>query len=108
MDSQVVLVAVDLTDAELAGIEAELDKQAKALSRVDIVRESIAKSNIVRVKTVAEALQFSNDYAPEHLIIHLQDTEAAVPLVENAGSVFVGPYSPERYGVTGMTTSFLC
>ena len=107
MDSQVVLVAVDLTDAELAAIEAELDKQAKALSRVDIVRESIAKSNIVRVKTVAEALQFSNDYAPEHLIIHLQDAKAAVPLVENAGSVFVGPYSPERYGVTSMTTLLL-
>ncbi|KAI0732936.1 histidine biosynthesis trifunctional-protein [Fomitopsis betulina] len=98
VDSQVVLVAVDLADAELTAIEAELDKQAKALSRVHIVRESIAKSNIVRVQTVAEALQFSNDYAPEHLIIHLQDAKAAVPLVENAGSVFVGPYSPESCG----------
>ncbi|EPT03752.1 hypothetical protein FOMPIDRAFT_1115473 [Fomitopsis schrenkii] len=98
VDSQVVLVAVDLADAGLAAIEAELDKQAKALSRVAIVRESIAKSNIVRVQTVAEALQFSNDYAPEHLIIHLQDARAALPLVENAGSVFVGPYSPESCG----------
>ncbi|KAH9938190.1 histidine biosynthesis trifunctional-protein [Fomitopsis serialis] len=98
VDSQVVLVAVDLSDAELAAIEAELDKQAKALPRVDIVRESISKSNIVKVKTVEDALKFSNDYAPEHLIIHLEEANAAVALVENAGSVFVGPYSPESCG----------
>ncbi|TFY56308.1 hypothetical protein EVJ58_g7714, partial [Rhodofomes roseus] len=98
VDSQVVLVAVDLSGAELAAIEAELDKQAKALPRVDIVRESISKSNIVKVKTVEEALEFSNDYAPEHLIIHLEDAKAAAALVENAGSVFVGPYSPESCG----------
>ncbi|KZT74349.1 histidine biosynthesis trifunctional-protein [Daedalea quercina L-15889] len=98
VDSQVVLVAVDLSDTELAAVEAELDKQAKALTRVDILRESIAKSIIVKVKTVEEALRFSNDYAPEHLIIHLQDAKAAVALVENAGSVFVGPYSPESCG----------
>ncbi|KAH9844267.1 histidine biosynthesis trifunctional-protein [Rhodofomes roseus] len=98
VDSQVVLVAVDLSGAKLAAIEAELDKQAKALPRVDIVRESISKSNIVKVKTVEEALEFSNDYAPEHLIIHLEDAKAAAALVENAGSVFVGPYSPESCG----------
>lgn len=97
VDSQVVLVTVDLADERIAAIEAEVDKQARALTRVDIVRQSISKSIIVKVRTVGEAIDFSNDYAPEHLILHLEDAPAAVAAVENAGSVFVGPYSPERY-----------
>ena len=99
VDSQVVLVAVDLDDARIAEIEAEVDRQARALPRVEIVRQSIPKSIIVRARSVAEAIAFSNDYAPEHLILHLADAPAAVAAVDNAGSVFVGPYSPERYAV---------
>ncbi|KZT12490.1 histidine biosynthesis trifunctional-protein [Laetiporus sulphureus 93-53] len=98
VDSQVVLVAVNLSDEKLAEIERELDTQARALPRVHIVRESISKSNIVKVHSVEEAIRFSNDYAPEHLILHLENANAAVPLVDNAGSVFVGPYSPESCG----------
>ncbi|KAH9943476.1 histidine biosynthesis trifunctional-protein [Epithele typhae] len=97
-DSQVVLVAVRLADAAVAAIEDALDRQARALPRVAIVRQSIAKSIIVRVDSVEEAIAFSNDYAPEHLILHLEDAPAAVAAVENAGSVFVGPYSPESCG----------
>ncbi|EMD40761.1 hypothetical protein CERSUDRAFT_111346 [Gelatoporia subvermispora B] len=98
VDSQVVLVTVNLSDDTVASIEAEVDAQAHALPRVDIVRQSIPKSIIVRTQSVEEALAFSNDYAPEHLILHLRNAPAAVPLVENAGSVFVGPYSPESCG----------
>lgn len=98
VDSQVVLVAVSLTDEQVAAIEDEVDRQAHLLTRVDIVRESVAKSLIVRVDSVAQALAFSNDYAPEHLIMHLEDAPGAVQLVENAGSVFVGPYTPESCG----------
>ncbi|KAA1466450.1 histidine biosynthesis trifunctional-protein [Dentipellis sp. KUC8613] len=98
VDSQVVLVTVDLPESTIDAIEAEVDKQANALSRVDILRQSIPKSIIVRTKTVEEALAFSNDYAPEHLILHLEDASARVALVENAGSVFVGPFSPESCG----------
>lgn len=97
MDSQVVLVAINLTNAQLQAIENEVNKQAKALPRVDIVRESVSKSLIVKATSVEEALTFSNDYAPEHLILHLENAPAAVKLVENAGSVFVGAFSPERY-----------
>jgi hypothetical protein len=96
VDSQVVLIAIDLTDDHLAQIEKEVDEQANALPRVDIVRVSISKSLIVKVKTIGEAFTFSNDYAPEHLILHLDNAAQKVPLVENAGSVFVGPYTPER------------
>jgi len=96
VDSQVVLIAVDLTAEHLAEIEKEVDQQANALPRVDIIRVSISKSLIVKVKTVEEAIAFSNDYAPEHLILHLENASQKVSSVENAGSVFVGPYTPER------------
>ncbi|EIN10451.1 histidine biosynthesis trifunctional-protein [Punctularia strigosozonata HHB-11173 SS5] len=98
VDSQVVLVAVSLSDEQVAKIEDEVDKQARALPRVDIMRVSVAKSIIVKVSTVEEAIAFSNDYAPEHLILHLENASAAVSSVQNAGSVFVGPYSPESCG----------
>jgi len=98
VDSQVVLVAINLTSEHLAQIEKEVDQQATALPRVDILRVSISKSLIVKVKTVEEAFAFSNDYAPEHLILHLENAAQWVPLVENAGSVFVGPFTPESCG----------
>jgi phosphoribosyl-ATP pyrophosphohydrolase/phosphoribosyl-AMP cyclohydrolase/histidinol dehydrogenase len=96
IDSQVVLIGVDLSDSEVSAIEREVDVQAHALPRVDIVRESVKKSLIVKVNSPQEAIAFSNDYAPEHLIIHLRDAASYVKLVENAGSIFVGPYTPER------------
>lgn len=98
VDSQVVLVGVNLTPAHLEAIEAEVDKQARALPRVEIAREAIKKSLIVLTSTLSEALDFSNEYAPEHLILHLADAPGAVALVENAGSVFVGAFSPESCG----------
>ena len=91
-----MLVAISLDKEKLAEIEREVDIQAKVLPRVDIVRQSIAKSLVVEVPTVQDALEFSNDYAPEHLILHLEDAQDVVQLVDNAGSVFVGPWSPER------------
>jgi phosphoribosyl-ATP pyrophosphohydrolase/phosphoribosyl-AMP cyclohydrolase/histidinol dehydrogenase len=90
------LVAIDLKPDHLDAIEREVEVQALALERVDIVRQSIAKSNIVKVANVDEAVAFSNDYAPEHLILHLETAKDQVARVENAGSVFVGPYTPER------------
>jgi len=96
VDSQVVLVAVNLTVEKLAAIENEVDTQAHALSRVDIVRQSVAKSIIVKVSSLEDAVLFSNDYAPEHLILHLENAGETVSSINNAGSIFVGPYSPER------------
>jgi phosphoribosyl-ATP pyrophosphohydrolase/phosphoribosyl-AMP cyclohydrolase/histidinol dehydrogenase len=74
----------------------EVDKQANALPRVDIIKQAIAKSLIVKVDSLEEAMTFSNQYAPEHLILHLEDAPGAVSMVNNAGSVFVGAFSPER------------
>ncbi|KAI7898582.1 histidinol dehydrogenase-domain-containing protein [Cokeromyces recurvatus] len=97
-DSQVVLLAVDLTDEHMKQIEEEVHNQAIALPRCDIIRKSIPHSYSLRVKTLEEAMRFSNDYAPEHLILHLENASKVLDLVDNAGSVFVGPYSPESFG----------
>ncbi|WWD18310.1 histidinol dehydrogenase [Kwoniella shandongensis] len=97
-DSQVVLVGISLTSEHLAAIEEQIDIQAKALPRVKIAREAIKKSLIVLVDTVDEAINFSNEYAPEHLILHLEKAQDAVKDIDNAGSVFVGAFSPESCG----------
>ncbi|KAJ8519386.1 hypothetical protein ONZ45_g3682 [Pleurotus djamor] len=98
VDSQVVLVAVNLSQEKLDDIESEVDKQARALPRSDIVRQSIPKSIIVKVITAEQALEFSNDYAPEHLILHLENARDHLPAIDNAGSVFIGSYTPESCG----------
>lgn len=96
VDSQVVLVAIDLSPSILSDVESQVDDQARALERVDIVRESVSKSIIVQVADIDAALEFSNDYAPEHLILHVKHAADTLARVQNAGSVFVGPFSPER------------
>lgn len=97
-DSQVVLLAVDLPEEHLKAIEEEVHNQAIALPRCDIIRKSIPHSFSLSMKTLEEAMEFSNAYAPEHLILHLEDAPAVLPQVDNAGSVFVGQYSPESFG----------
>ncbi|KIM25151.1 hypothetical protein M408DRAFT_331274 [Serendipita vermifera MAFF 305830] len=98
IDSQVVLVGINLTSNHLSAIEEEVDKQAHQLPRVDIVRKSIAKSLVVQASSLKEAMDFSNDYAPEHLIVNLAETRGVLEMVENAGSVFIGEYTPESCG----------
>ena len=97
-DSQVVLIAVDLDEIQLKAIEDELHSQANALPRVDIVRGAIEHSVTLVVKGIIEAMKFSNDYAPEHLILQVENAEEVVGMVENAGSVFVGAWTPESVG----------
>ncbi|KAJ1817321.1 trifunctional histidinol dehydrogenase [Coemansia sp. RSA 2675] len=97
-DSQAVLLAVDLSAAQMAAIEAEVDAQAARLPRVDIVRQSIPKGFCLHVPSMADALAFSNAYAPEHLILQTDSASDYVKDIVNAGSVFVGHYSPESCG----------
>lgn len=98
VDSQVILIAVGLNETQLGAIEDELHKQATALPRVDIVRGSIEHSITLAVDNIQEAMRLSNEYAPEHLILQVDDAEKVVDLVENAGSVFVGHWTPESVG----------
>ncbi|ORY57243.1 histidinol dehydrogenase [Pseudomassariella vexata] len=98
VDSQVVCIAVDLTEQHLQAIEDELHKQAMALPRVDIVRGAIDHSVTILVKDIDEAMRISNEYAPEHLILQVKDAEKVVDKVMNAGSVFIGKWTPESVG----------
>ncbi|KAJ5936294.1 Histidine biosynthesis trifunctional-protein [Penicillium verhagenii] len=98
VDSQVILIAVDLNEKELLAIENEVDAQARALPRMDIVRGSLEHSVTFVVKDINEAMALSNDYAPEHLILQVDGAEELVEQVSNAGSVFIGPWTPESVG----------
>lgn len=98
VDSQVILLAVGLSPKELAAIEDEIEKQALQLPRVGIVRGSIAHSTILSVNTIDEAIDLSNQYAPEHLILQVKNAAELVPRIDHAGSVFVGDWSPESCG----------
>jgi len=98
VDSQVVLIAIGLSKSQLQAIEEQVDKQANALPRVDIVRKAIDHSVTLTVDSVAKAMELSNKYAPEHLILQIKDAEKAVDFVQNAGSVFIGHWTPESVG----------
>ncbi|KAK4989605.1 trifunctional histidinol dehydrogenase [Elasticomyces elasticus] len=98
VDSQVVLIAVDLSEQQLAAIEDELHAQASALPRVDIVRGAIEHSVTLVTKDIQEAMRLSNMYAPEHLILQVAHAQGVAAMVENAGSVFIGPWTPESVG----------
>ena len=98
VDSQVVLIAVALSQARISAIEEQVDSQANTLPRVDIVRKAIEHSVTIVVENNRDAFELSNIYAPEHLILQIKDAEKSVALVQNAGSVFIGPWTPESVG----------
>lgn len=98
VDSQVILIAIGLTPEQLQAIEMELHSQAVALPRCNIVRGAIAHSVTFLVKTVDEALALSNKYAPEHLILQIANPATVLTNIQNAGSVFVGAWTPESVG----------
>lgn len=98
VDSQVILIAIDLNEQELTAIEDEVDAQARALPRMDIVRGALEHSVTFVVRDINEAMTLSNQYAPEHLILQVDGAEAVVDQVQNAGSVFIGPWTPESVG----------
>jgi histidinol dehydrogenase len=95
-DSQVVLVT---TSAGLAdAVSREVDAQLESLSRRSIAAGALANSRIIIVDDVDAAIAVSNAYAPEHLILQIDEPRRALPALRNAGSVFVGPWTPESVG----------
>jgi histidinol dehydrogenase len=58
----------------------------------------LKNSLLIKSNTIEEAIEFSNDYAPEHLILQIKDSKKYLPKIQNAGSVFLGNYSPESVG----------
>ncbi|KAJ6841110.1 histidinol dehydrogenase, chloroplastic isoform X1 [Iris pallida] len=96
-DSQVVLVIAG-DDVDVAAIETEISKQCASLPRGHFASEALGHSFTVFARDMVEAISFSNLYAPEHLIINVKDAEKWEGLIENAGSVFMGQWSPESVG----------
>ena len=96
VDSQVILVT---TSAELAeNVQHAIETQLKNLPRADIARQALGNSRAIVVDDIAAAIEVSNLYAPEHLILQFADARTAVPDLRNAGSIFVGEWSPESVG----------
>lgn len=95
-DSQVVFIADDFR-VFTETIEA-VENQVKKLSRNEMASKALDHSLFILTDSVKNALEFSNLYAPEHLILALEDFEKYIPMIENAGSVFLGNYSCESAG----------
>ena len=95
-DSQAVLVA---TEEEFVNrVNTELETQLAALPRHEIARKAIGNSYAVITSDLRESMQFSNIYAPEHLIIESDYWQTITSLILNAGSVFLGHLTPESAG----------
>ncbi|EKO3814545.1 histidinol dehydrogenase [Vibrio harveyi] len=95
-DSQVVLVtpspvlADQVTDA--------VQRQLKELSRADIAEQALASSLIIIAESLTQSVSISNYYGPEHLIVQTKNPRELLPLLDNAGSIFLGDWSPESAG----------
>lgn len=95
-DSQALLVTASET---LAGpVAAAIDDQLNRLPRKEITAKALRHSRIIVLENTDQVIEFTNLYAPEHLIIQTRDYAALAERIENAGSVFLGPYTPESAG----------
>lgn len=95
-DSQVLLIT---PHAEIIQpVQIEIDRQLATLPRKDIAEKSLANSQIILVKNMAEAIEITNEYAPEHLIIATRNPREIAHQILHAGSVFLGHYSTESAG----------
>lgn len=95
-DSQVILVST--SENFINKVETEINTQIKALPRQDIAQQAINNSKSILVKSDEEALDLINDYGPEHFIVATQNNDFYVDGIQNAGSVFIGNYTPESAG----------
>ncbi|WP_262147365.1 histidinol dehydrogenase [Chryseobacterium foetidum] len=95
-DSQVIFISTDLK--VLNETIEEVKKQIQVLPRNEFAQQSLNNSHFILLDSVEEALEFSNLYAPEHLILAVKDFEKYIDQIQNAGSVFLGNYSCESAG----------
>ncbi|MEZ4883741.1 MAG: histidinol dehydrogenase [Chitinophagales bacterium] len=95
-DSQVVLVAFE--EELVRNVQFEINRQLEVLPRKDIAAKALQNSLAIIAEDREAALEMVNEYAPEHLIVSLQNARDFAEKVVNAGSVFIGNYSPESVG----------
>jgi len=95
-DSQVILVST--SENLINAVEEEIETQLKVLPRASIAEKAIANSKLIRVKNDQEALDLINEYGPEHFIVCVGNESFYLDGIQNAGSVFIGNYTPESAG----------
>ncbi|MGO2320080.1 MAG: histidinol dehydrogenase [Vibrio toranzoniae] len=95
-DSQVVLVTPSPVAADQ--VTDAVQKQLKELSRANIAQQALASSLIIIAESITQAIAISNFYGPEHLIVQTKNPRELLPLLDNAGSIFLGDWSPESAG----------
>jgi histidinol dehydrogenase len=95
-DSQVILLSpsAGLLDA----VAAEVERQCAELPRAEIATQSLAQSRLIAVESLAQAVEVSNRYAPEHLILQVAEPRALLAGIDSAGSIFLGQWTPESVG----------
>lgn len=95
-DSQVILLTTDscLVDR----VQKEIESQLAVLPRKTIASKALENSKAIVLENVDECLELANEYAPEHLILSVENYLDSIPQIKNAGSVFLGNYSPESAG----------
>lgn len=95
-DSQVLLIST--SESKIEEVQTELNQQLENLPKKDIAQESLKHSKMILVNNKKEMMEMVNEYAPEHLIISTEDADNLAEQVVNAGSVFIGKYTPESAG----------
>ncbi|WP_226421780.1 histidinol dehydrogenase [Vibrio sp. E14] len=95
-DSQVVLVTPSAIIADQ--VTDAVRRQLKELSRSEIAEKALASSLIIIAESITQAISISNYYGPEHLIVQTKNPRELLPLLDNAGSIFLGDWSPESAG----------
>ncbi|ELB2828302.1 histidinol dehydrogenase [Vibrio alginolyticus] len=95
-DSQVVLVTPSPVIADQ--VTDAVQRQLKELSRADIAEQALASSLIIIAESLTQSVSISNYYGPEHLIVQTKNPRELLPLLDNAGSIFLGDWSPESAG----------
>ena len=95
-DSQAILVTT--SETLIHAVTGEIERQLNELPRKQLAEKSLEGSKLILVKNIQEAIDMINEYAPEHLIIETKDYMELSEKVVNAGSVFLGSYSPESAG----------
>ena len=96
VDSQAMLITT--SEALQQAVKEEVERQLELLPRKEIAEKSLANSKLIVVKDMEEAIELTNEYAPEHLIVETADYMQVAERVVNAGSVFLGSLSPESAG----------
>ena len=96
IDSQVILITT--SHKLIDDVQQEVDRQLNFLPRKEIAQRALENSRIILVRDKKEAMELSNAYAPEHLVIQTEDYDQMAELVVNAGSVFLGRYACESAG----------